>query len=409
MSHPTCRLCTAPLRHVMADLGVSPLANRLLEPSELGQPEMFYPLKVLYCAECHLAQIEEYQSPAAIFSDYPYLSSVSRSWLDHCSSFAEMMIERLCLDESSLVVEVASNDGYLLQFFRDRGVGVLGVEPAANVAALAEENGISTVRAFFGTSVARDVTADRKADLLVANNVLAHVPDVNDFVEGLRVALAPTGVLSIEFPHLLRLIEERQFDTIYHEHFSYFSLLAAREVLSRHGLKVIDVEELPTHGGSLRLVAKQEMDSSRESTRVDEIVAREINSGLTDPRTYERFCETVRKEKRAIVGAVVALKEAGNSIAGYGAPAKGNTLLNYCGLGTEAIDFTVDASPLKQGKYLPGSRIPVLAPQAIDEYRPDLIFVMPWNLKSEIMTQLDYSRAWGARFLVRTPEIKVLV
>jgi len=408
MSPPTCRLCTASLEHVMADLGVSPLANRLLDPSELSQPEMFYPLKVFYCAECHLAQIEEYESPTQIFSDYPYLSSMSRSWLEHCSSFANSMIDRLQLDRRSLVVEVASNDGSLLRFFQDRGIGVLGVEPAANVALRAEGDGVPTISEFFGTSLASAIADDRQADLLVANNVLAHVPDLNDFVEGLRLALSPEGVLSIEFPHLLRLIEGRKFDTIYHEHFSYFSLHAVREVLFRHGLAMIDVEELPTHGGSLRVLAAREKINVNMSPRVDEMIGQEAEAGLTDPTTYELFSETVKSEKRRIVGAVLGLKEAGHTIAGYGAPAKGNTLLNYCGLSTEVIDFTVDASPLKQGKYLPGSRIPILAPEAIDERKPDLIFILPWNLKSEIMTQLAHCRGWGARFLIRTPDVQVL-
>lgn len=392
----------------MADLGVSPLANRLLLPSELNQPEVFYPLTVYYCSKCHLAQLEEYESPAHIFSDYPYLSSVSQSWLEHCSSFAASMVNRLDLDERSLVIEIASNDGGLLRFFQDRGISVLGVEPAANVAALAIDAGVPTTTAFFGARIADQITTDRKADLLVANNVLAHVPDLNDFVEGLRVALAPAGLLTIEFPHLLRLIEGRQFDTIYHEHFSYFSLLAAREALSRHGLAVIDVEELSTHGGSLRVIAAHSVENSTENPRVREILARELDAGLTDPGTYERFCEAVKGEKRAIVRTVAGLKEKGHAIAAYGAPAKGNTLLNYCGLSTEVIDFTVDTNPLKQGRYLPGSRIPVLSPEAIDEARPDLIFILPWNLKSEIMAQLGHCRDWGARFMVRSPDLQVL-
>lgn len=312
MTRPNCRLCGATLEHVMADLGVSPLANRLLLPSELSQPEVFYPLTVYYCTWCHLAQLEEYESPEHIFSDYPYLSSVSRSWLEHCDAFAAAMIDRLRLDADSLVVEVASNDGGLLQCFAKRGVSVLGVEPAENVAVRAIESGIPTETAFFGGATAAEITADRKADLLVANNVLAHVPDLNDFVAGLRIGLAPDGVLSIEFPHLLRLIEERQFDTIYHEHFSYFSLLAARETLSRHGLTVIDVEHLPTHGGSLRVVAMHNGQQA-EGPRVEQTLDREIAAGLKDPATYEGFNETIRGEKRSIVSHVVGLKEAGNS------------------------------------------------------------------------------------------------
>ena len=407
MTPPSCRLCDADLEHVVADLGVSPLANRLIHPSDLNRPEMFYPLRVYYCANCHLVQLEEFETPERIFTDYPYLSSMSRSWLDHCSEFAAAMVERLGLDHRSFVVEVASNDGGLLRFFAEREIDILGIEPARNVAALAIDSGIPTESTFFGAETAELLTADRKADLLVANNVLAHVPDLHDFVAGLRAALAPSGTLSIEFPHLLRLIEERQFDTIYHEHFSYFSLLSAREVLSRHGLTVIDVEHLPTHGGSLRVFA---MHDGRQSPgeRVAETLDKERASGLKDPATYQQFHQTVRAEKRSIVSRVIALKEQGNTIVGYGAPAKGNTLLNYCGLGTEVVDYTVDASPLKQGKYLPGSRIPVFSPATIDETKPDLIFILPWNLKREIMHQLEHCREWGARFLVRTPDLQVL-
>jgi SAM-dependent methyltransferase len=407
MTPPSCRLCGADLEHVMADLGVSPLANRLLHPSDLNRPEVFYPLTVYHCVECHLVQLEEFETPERIFTDYPYLSSMSRSWLDHCSAFATAMVQRLSLGRQSFVVEVASNDGGLLRFFAERGIDILGIEPARNIAALAIDSGIPTDSTFFGADTARLLTADRKADLLVANNVLAHVPDLNDFVAGLRTALAPSGTLSIEFPHLLRLIEGRQFDTIYHEHFSYFSLLAARDVLSRHGLTVVDVEHLPTHGGSLRVLAMH--DGQRPSDpRVAETLDLERHAGLEDPSTYQRFRQTVQAEKRSIVSRVIGLKEEGNTIVGYGAPAKGNTLLNYCGLGTEVIDYTVDASPLKQGKYLPGSRIPVFSPGTIGETKPDLIFILPWNLKREIMDQLEHCREWGARFLVRTPDLQVL-
>lgn len=407
MTLPPCRLCGSNLGHVMADLGVSPLANRLIDPSDLNRAEVFYPLTVYYCAECHLVQLEEFERPERIFTDYPYLSSMSRSWLDHCSAFAAAMVQRLSLDRHSFVVEVASNDGGLLRFFGERGIEILGIEPARNVAALAIDSGIPTASMFFGTETAELLTADRKADLLVANNVLAHVPDLNDFVAGLRTALAPSGTLSIEFPHILRLIEERQFDTIYHEHFSYFSLLAARDVLSRHGLTVVDVEHLATHGGSLRVFAMHNGQRSPEPP-VAETLNQEREAGLEDPATYERFHQTVQAEKRSIVSRVIALKEDGNTLVGYGAPAKGNTLLNYCGLGTEVIDYTVDASPLKQGKYLPGSRIPVRSPASIDDTKPDIIFILPWNLKEEIMHQLEHCRAWGARYLVRTPELRVL-
>lgn len=408
MSDRTCRLCSARLEHVMADLGVSPLANHFLRPSDLDRPELFYPLKVFVCSKCHLAQLDEYESPDHIFSDYSYFSSVSRSWLEHCAAFADAMVARLDLDHRSFVVEIASNDGYLLQYFRDKGIAVLGIEPAANVASVALERGVPTDVAFFGSELALTMAGERRADLLVANNVLAHVPDLNDFVEGLSIMLAPQGLLAVEFPHLLRLIEDRQFDTIYHEHFSYFSLSTVREIFLRHGMQVVDVEEVPTHGGSLRVYGVHQKRGLREHQRVQVLIDREVSAGLTGIATYLEFAETVKREKRAIVHKLVELKESGNRIAGYGAPAKGNTLLNYCGIGTEVIDFTVDASPSKQGTYLPGSRIPVLAPEAIDSQRPDLIFILPWNLKTEIMAQLGYVRAWGARFLVRTPDLEIL-
>lgn len=408
MSDRACRFCGAGLEHVMADLGVSPLANHFLTSSDLDRPELFYPLKVFVCSSCHLAQLEEFESPEHIFSDYAYFSSVSKSWLEHSSTFADAMIERLGLDHRSLVTEVASNDGYLLQYFRDRGVEVRGIEPAVNVAGVANERGVPTDVAFFGSELARTIAAERRPDLLVANNVLAHVPDLNDFVAGLSIALAPEGMLVVEFPHLLRLIEDRQFDTIYHEHFSYFSLHTARHVFDRHGIRIIDVDILPTHGGSLRIYGVHTRRAMTEHTRVQEVIDREVAAGLTDVATFSQFADTVRREKRTITGKLIQLKGSGNRIVGYGAPAKGNTLFNYCGIGTDLIDFTVDASPSKQNMYLPGSRIPVLAPDAIDSARPDLIFILPWNIKTEIMTQLDHVRAWGGRFLVRTPDLEVI-
>jgi SAM-dependent methyltransferase len=401
-----CRLCGAPLEHVVADLGVSPVANDYLDEDDLGRMEPFYPLKALVCAQCLLVQLEAFEPPERIFSDeYAYFSSYSSSWLDHARRYTTAMVERLGLGAESKVVEIASNDGYLLQYFVERGVQVLGVEPTANTAAAAVANGVPTAVRFFGRDAATELRAEHTADLLVANNVLAHVPDLNDFVAGLALLLAPDGVLTIEFPHLLRLLEEAQFDTIYHEHFSYFSLLTASRALERHGLAIFDVEELPTHGGSLRVYAGH---APREpGDRVLELGKRERAAGLEDVATYVAFADRVRREKREIVRFFIEQKEAGVSIAGYGAPAKGNTLLNYCGVGRDFIDYTVDLNPHKQGRYLPGTRIPILAPDEIRRTRPDLVFILPWNIRDEVMEQLDFVREWGGRFAARSPEIRI--
>jgi SAM-dependent methyltransferase len=401
-----CRLCGAPLEHVVADLGVSPVANDFLDEDDLGRMEPFYPLKALVCAQCLLVQLEAFEPPERIFSDeYAYFSSYSSSWLDHARRYTTAMVERLGLGAESKVVEIASNDGYLLQYFVERGVQVLGVEPTANTAAAAVAKGVPTAVRFFGRDAATELRAEHTADLLVANNVLAHVPDLNDFVAGLALLLAPDGVLTIEFPHLLRLLEEAQFDTIYHEHFSYFSLLTASRALERHGLAIFDVEELPTHGGSLRVYAGH---APREpGDRVLELGKRERAAGLEDVATYVAFADRVRREKREIVRFFIEQKEAGVSIAGYGAPAKGNTLLNYCGVGRDFIDYTVDLNPHKQGRYLPGTRIPILAPDEIRRTRPDLVFILPWNIRDEVMEQLDFVREWGGRFAARSPEIRI--
>jgi SAM-dependent methyltransferase len=401
-----CRLCGAPLEHVVADLGVSPVANDYLDEDDLGRMEPFYPLKALVCAQCLLVQLEAFEPPERIFSDeYAYFSSYSSSWLDHARRYTTAMVERLGLGAESKVVEIASNDGYLLQYFVERGVQVLGVEPTANTAASAVAKGVPTAVRFFGRDAATELRAEHTADLLVANNVLAHVPDLNDFVAGLALLLAPDGVLTIEFPHLLRLLEEAQFDTIYHEHFSYFSLLTASRALERHGLAIFDVEELPTHGGSLRVYAGH---APREpGDRVLELGKRERAAGLEDVATYVAFADRVRREKREIVRFFIEQKEAGVSIAGYGAPAKGNTLLNYCGVGRDFIDYTVDLNPHKQGRYLPGTRIPILAPDEIRRTRPDLVFILPWNIRDEVMEQLDFVREWGGRFAARSPEIRI--
>ena len=401
-----CRLCGAPLEHVFADLGVSPVANDFLREDDLGRMEPFYPLCALVCGVCLLVQLEAFEPPEKIFSDdYAYFSSYSTGWLEHSRRYVDTVVERLGLGAESKVVEIASNDGYLLQYFVERGIPVLGIEPTANTAAVAIAKGVPTAVRFFGSETADDLHADHAADLLIANNVLAHVPDLNDFVAGLARLLATEGVLTIEFPHLLRLIEEAQFDTIYHEHYSYFSLLTASQALERHGLAIFDVEELSTHGGSLRVYAGHVPRQPGE--RVLELRERERAAGLEELATYLAFADRVRREKREIVRFFIEQKEAGHSIAGYGAPAKGNTLLNYCGIGRDFIDYTVDLNPHKQGRYLPGSRIPVRDPDEIRRTQPDLVFILPWNLRDEVMEQLAFVRDWGGRFAARAPEIKI--
>jgi SAM-dependent methyltransferase len=401
-----CRLCGAPLEHVAADLGVSPVANDFLREEDLGRMEPFYPLRALVCHVCLLVQLEAFEPPERIFSDdYAYFSSYSTSWLEHARRYTGAIVDRLGLGAASKVVEIASNDGYLLQYFVERGIPVLGVEPTANTAAAALAKGIPTDIRFFGRETATDLRAEHAADLLIANNVLAHVPDLNDFVAGLALLLKPEGVLTIEFPHLLNLVEQAQFDTIYHEHFSYFSLHTVSRALERHGLAVFDVEELPTHGGSLRIFAGHAAREAGE--RVQELREREEAAGLEDLYTYLMFAERVKREKREIVRFFVDQKDAGVTIAGYGAPAKGNTLLNYCGIGRDFIDYTVDLNPHKQGRNLPGSRIPVRDPDEIRRTKPDLVFILPWNIRDEVIEQLAFVRAWGGRFAARAPQIRI--
>ncbi|MFY9821457.1 MAG: class I SAM-dependent methyltransferase [Thermoanaerobaculia bacterium] len=405
-----CRFCGAPLSQVFVDLGAQPLANSYLEPGDLRKPEPFLPLCVYVCGECFLVQLPEEERPEAIFSDYAYFSSYSESWLRHAEAYAAAMVERFGLGADHLVVEVASNDGYLLRWFDERGIPVQGIEPAANVAAAADAAGIPTYVKFFSEATARElVGVGIRADLLVGNNVLAHVPDLNDFVAGLKILLAPTGVLTMEFPHLVRLIHENQFDTIYHEHYSYFSLSTVRRVFAAHGLTVFDVEELPTHGGSLRVFVRHEDDESKRiGERVIALLAGEAYNGFTRLETYRSFDERVRRVKRGLLRFLIQAKEEGKSIAGYGAPAKGNTLLNYCGVRTDFLDFTVDRSPHKQGRFLPGTRVPIHGPDRLREARPDYVLILPWNLKEEIMEQMADVRSWGGRFVVAIPEVKVL-
>jgi SAM-dependent methyltransferase len=408
MKQTTCRFCGTPLIHVFADLGMSPLANAFLSEEQLGQMEPFYPLRALVCHECFLVQLEDYETPDVIFSDYAYFSSYSTTWLEHSRRYAEMAIERLGLTERSRVVELASNDGYLLQYFQDHGIPVLGIEPAANVAQVARGKGIRTIVKFFGRATAREVAAMMRADLVIGNNVLAHVPDLNDFVAGVKLVLGPRGVVTMEFPHLLHLIGRNEWDTIYHEHFSYFSFRTVGKVFERHGMTLFDVEELPTHGGSLRIYGKHTEDETKPRTeRAEELARREGDAGLDRLDTYLGFSEGVTQAKWELLDFLIARRREGTRIVAYGAPAKGNTLLNYCGVGREFIEYTCDLNPHKQGHYLPGTRIPIRAPEAIRETRPELVFILPWNLREEIMEQLSFVREWGGRFMVRTPELRV--
>jgi SAM-dependent methyltransferase len=402
-----CRFCRTPLSDVFADLGMSPLANSYPTAAELAQMEPFYPLRALVCRKCLLVQLEEFESPENIFSDYAYFSSYSSSWVDHARRYVEAMIERFGFGPEHQVVEIASNDGYLLQWFREAGVPVLGVEPAANVAEVARDNGIPTHVGFFGRATALTL-GGASADLLVGNNVLAHVPELNEFVSGMKILLKPDGIITMEFPHLLRLIEEDQFDTIYHEHFSYFSFLTVREVFAAHGLRLWDVEEVPTHGGSLRVFGcHAQNESTPDEPGVRELLERERERGLDRLETYAAYSERVKEDKLEILEFLIGLRREGRSIVGYGAPAKGNTLLNYCGVGKEFLEFTVDRSPHKQRRFLPGTHIPIEAPERIAERRPDVVLILPWNLREEIMGELSHVREWGGRFAARAPQLQL--
>jgi SAM-dependent methyltransferase len=408
MTAAACRFCAAPLQHVFIDLGATPPANAYLEPEQLNRGEVSFPLRAYVCERCFLVQLEAFQSPDEIFGHYAYFSSFSQSWLDHAKAFAEAATEQLALGPKSLVVEVASNDGYLLQYFRELGVPVLGIEPAANVAAVARSRGIPTVTRFFGRAAADKLLAEGKgADLLVGNNVLAHVPDLNDFVAGLARLLKPTGTLSLEFPHLLKLIEQVQFDTIYHEHFSYFSLGAAERVLAAHGLEVVDVEELATHGGSLRLSARH-CGRTTPSARVAALRNREARAGLADLAGYRGFAERVATVKHDLLRFLIEARIAGKRVVGYGAAAKGNTLLNSCGIRGDLLDYVVDVSPHKQGRYLPGSRLPIVPPARLRETEPDYVLILPWNLADEIRRDAGHIAEWGGRFVIAIPRLVIL-
>jgi SAM-dependent methyltransferase len=403
-----CRFCQAPLEHTFADLGMSPLANSYLAPEQANAMEPFYPLHALVCGTCKLVQLEQFETAEGIFSDYAYFSSYSSSWLEHAKRYVEDMIARFDLGAGSKVVELASNDGYLLQYFVERGVPVLGIEPAANVAEVAVAKGVPSLVEFFGVETAKQVAADEQADLLLGNNVLAHVPDLNDFVGGMKVLLKPGGVITMEFPHLLRLVDENQWDTIYHEHFSYFSFLTVREVFAAHGLRLFDVQELPTHGGSLRIFGCHDDDAAKPDTPATaELLERERAIGFEELETYTAYGQRVEEEKRDILEFLIGLKREGKRIVGYGAPAKGNTLLNYCGLRTDFLEYTCDLNPHKQGHVLPGTHIPIRSPDVLREDKPDVIVILPWNLKDEIIEQLSYVREWGGQFAARAPEIQL--
>jgi hypothetical protein len=409
---PRCRSCDARLEHTFVDLGMSPLCQKHVEPEDLGRPELFYPLHAYVCERCFLVQLPDLVPPAELFGDgrYAYFSSYSESWLAHAKAYTEAAIARFALGDRSFVVEIASNDGYLLQYFREKGVPALGIEPASNCAAEARRRGIETLVAFFGRETAGRVARERgKADLLLGNNVLAHVPDLNDFVAGLRELLAPEGAITLEFPHLMRLVEGNQFDTIYHEHFSYLSLLAVETLLARHGLELFDAEELPTHGGSLRIYARRGAGRPDlpPTARLSALRERERAAGMHRLPYYQSFGERVHRTKHGLLEFLIAARRAGRRVAGYGAPGKGNTLLNYCGIRQDLLEYTVDRSPHKQGRYLPGTRIPILAPERIFETRPDYLLLLPWNLREEITGQMAGIRAWGGRFVVPIPELAV--
>jgi hypothetical protein len=406
----TCRFCSTELVHTFVDLGMSPLCQKHVEPENVSKFEPFYPLHVWVCHECFLVQLEEFVPPEEIFGDgeYAYFSSYSDSWLDHARRYAERMSERLSLNHKSLVVELASNDGYLLQYFTRAGVPVLGIEPASNCAKVAIERGVDTLVAFFGRETAARVRRERgAADLLLGNNVLAHVPDLNDFVGGMKVLLAPDGAITMEFPHLLRLVEGNQFDTIYHEHFSYLGFATVQRVFAHHGLELFDVDELPTHGGSLRIYA-QHPGARPVAPAVGRLLDAERRAGMGSLDFYRSFGERVHATKRHLLEFLIQARSAGKRVVGYGAPGKGNTLLNYCGIRTDFLDYTVDRSPHKQGRFLPGTRIPILAPEKIFETRPDYVLLLPWNLKDEITKQMAGIREWGGRFVVPIPDVQVL-
>jgi SAM-dependent methyltransferase len=405
----SCRSCGAPLERLFVDLGMSPPCEDFLAADRLLGPETFYPLDVRICDRCLLVQLPTYLSAASIFTEYAYFSSYSDSWVDHARRLVDEAIRRQRLGPTSQVVEIGSNDGYLLQHVIANGIPAIGVEPARNIAAVANGHGIPTLNKFFSTEVAREIVGSSgQADLIVANNVFAHVPDLNDFVGGLGDLLRPGGLLSIEVAYLVKLIEHNEFDTIYHEHFMYYTVLSARGVLARHGLRILDVEELPTHGGSIRLWVAHEDDARESTPTVEALLARERAAGLDSAEGYGGFGERVQRLKQDLLAFLIEQRRRGLTIAGYGAPGKANTLLNFCGIRTDLIDYLVDRNPYKHGRFTPGTHIPIFAPDRLSETRPDIIVVMPWNLRDEIAEQLSYTRSWGARLVVAIPALEVL-
>lgn len=405
-SHSACRFCNEPLVHSFVDLGMSPLCEEYVSQENVTKKENFYPLHTFVCSNCFLVQVREIISPDEIYSEYAYFSSYSDSWLKHAENYVSSITQRLNLGENNLVIELASNDGYLLQYFVKKGIPVLGIDPAANIAQYAREKGVPTEVMFFGREAAQKVSGKyKKPDLIVGNNVLAHVPDINDFVGGMKLLLKDTGVITMEFPHLLKLIQNNQFDTIYHEHYSYISFYTANIIFNKHNLKIFDVEELPTHGGSLRIYACHAENTGIEITpRVKELLDRELTLGFNNLQFYKDFSDRTVETKYKILDLLIKLKKEGKTIAGYGAPGKGNTLLNYCGIRTDFLDYTVDRNPYKHYKYLPGSRIPIFPPEKIVETKPEYIFILPWNLQDEIVRQLNYTKEWNAKFIVPIPE-----
>ena len=404
-----CRFCNKKLKYTFANLGVSPLANSYLKEDQLQSMEPFFPLHVWVCKSCYLVQLSEFQSPETIFSDYAYFSSYSESWLKHAKDFTKKMIHSFGFDSNSSIIEIASNDGYLLQYFKEKGIPVLGIEPAKNVAKTAQEKGIPTISQFFGIKTASKLADENKyADLLIGNNVLAHVPNLNDFVKGMKIILKPDGIITMEFPHLMRLMTENQFDTIYHEHFSYFSFMTVKKIFAEHGLNIFNVEELQTHGGSLRIYACHADDKTKMIEHgVSELLKKEKTAGFDTLEHHLSFNKKVEEIKLNILEFLIKAKKDKKTISAYGAPAKGNTLLNYCGIRTDFIDYTVDRNPHKQGMFLPGSHIPIFHPDEIKRTKPDFLIILPWNLKEEIMEQMACIRDWGGKFLTFIPNTKV--
>jgi len=406
-----CRFCKASLDHIFIDLNNSPASNSFLTREQLNEPEIFYPLKVYTCTNCFLVQVDEYKKSDAIFNkEYVYFSSYSKDWLAHSRAYVEKMIERFGFNSQSSVTEIASNDGYLLQYFKERNIPVLGIEPTANTAKVAIDKGIETVVDFFGVRLAKELAKkNRKADLLLGNNVLAHVPDIVDFVSGMKILLKDNGIITMEFPHLLQLINNNQFDTIYHEHFSYLSFYTVKKIFELVGLKLFDVEELPTHGGSLRIYATHQNNNEQAvAANVQLLLDKELSYGIDTIEYYEGFTQKAFKAKIQLLEFLINQKKQNKKVVAYGAAAKGNTLLNYCGIKNDLIDFVVDANPHKQNKFLPASHIPVVDENEIMKTRPDYVLILPWNLKSEITTQLDYVKDWGGKFVIPIPETEIL-